>query len=104
MSTRSQIFIQNDDCSWTGIYCHYDGYPAHMLPALEAADPEAIRQAQEIRQIHPDGKVEAFADPRPATRHDRPTKPEWAEHVYILTATGWEHATTDAAAIRAAAS
>jgi hypothetical protein len=34
MSTRAQIAIQIGPNEWAQIYCHYDGYPSHMLPAL----------------------------------------------------------------------
>lgn len=30
MGTRSRIAIENDDGSFTSIYCHWDGYPAHQ--------------------------------------------------------------------------
>lgn len=29
MSTRSMIFKENQDGTFTGIYCHFDGYPEH---------------------------------------------------------------------------
>jgi hypothetical protein len=34
MSTRAQIAIQTGPDKWAHVYCHFDGYPAHMLPAL----------------------------------------------------------------------
>jgi len=34
MATRCYIFKENKDKSLIGIYCHYDGYPSHMLPIL----------------------------------------------------------------------
>lgn len=98
MSTRSALFIQNDDSSWTRIYCHYDGNPQHMLPALAKADPQQILDAKEIRQIHDDGTVEGFPVPRAPETMDEPAMPEWADHAYIMTyPNGWRHArTTDA--------
>ena len=30
MGTRSNIGIRNDDNTFTGIYCHWDGYPSHV--------------------------------------------------------------------------
>jgi len=34
MATRCYILKENKDKSLIGIYCHYDGYPSHMLPTL----------------------------------------------------------------------
>ncbi len=34
MSTRAQIAIEIRPGEWAHTYCHYDGYPSHMLPAL----------------------------------------------------------------------
>jgi hypothetical protein len=36
MSTRSTIGYETADGDYVGVYCHYDGYPAHMGPALHA--------------------------------------------------------------------
>jgi hypothetical protein len=33
MSTRSLIAVP-DGSSWRGRYCHWDGYPGHMVPTL----------------------------------------------------------------------
>ena len=35
MSTRAQIAIPIGPDEWDHVYVHFDGYPAHMLPALE---------------------------------------------------------------------
>lgn len=29
MATRSTIWLKKDDGTFTGIYCHWDGYPSH---------------------------------------------------------------------------
>lgn len=34
MSTRSCVAIPTADGGWKGRYVHFDGYPEHMLPAL----------------------------------------------------------------------
>lgn len=34
MSTRSIIAKPTEDGSWRGRYCHWDGYPSHMIPEL----------------------------------------------------------------------
>lgn len=35
MSTRSMIFKENQDGSFTGIYCHFDGYPGYVGRCLK---------------------------------------------------------------------
>ena len=35
MSTRSEIAVQQDDGKWMQSYIHFDGYPEHMVAALE---------------------------------------------------------------------
>lgn len=34
MGTRSVIAKPTEDGSWRGRYCHWDGYPSHMIPEL----------------------------------------------------------------------
>lgn len=94
MSTRAALFIQDDDGMWTQTYSHYDGQPEHMMPALAKADPGAILAAREVRQIHSDGQVEGFKNPRNPETTATPTMPVWADHAYALTVTGWRHAQT----------
>ena len=36
MATRSTIGYETQDGNYVGVYCHYDGYPEHMGPALSA--------------------------------------------------------------------
>ena len=36
MATRSTIGYETQDGNYVGVYCHYDGYPDHMGPALSA--------------------------------------------------------------------
>ena len=50
MSTRAQIAIQIGPEEWAHIYCHYDGYRAHMLPALAPWTPEDIHAAMRGRE------------------------------------------------------
>jgi hypothetical protein len=102
MATRSAVFLQTDTGDWLRHYCHYDGYPDHMLPALAKADPAAIRAARELRQILADGTVDGFPQPRSPERMATPDWPEWAEHAYLLTGTGWRHTATPAALAEAA--
>ena len=35
MSTHSAIGYEQGDGSFFGVYCHYDGYPDHMVPCLK---------------------------------------------------------------------
>ena len=39
MSTRAQIAIQISLEEWAPVHVHFDGYPAHMLPALARWKP-----------------------------------------------------------------
>ena len=72
MSTRAQIAIQIGPDEWAHVYCHYDGYPSHMLPALAPWTPEDILAAKEIRQVRA-GEIEAFERPRDPVILPRPT-------------------------------
>ena len=72
MSTRAQIAIQIGPEEWAHIYCHFDGYPSHMLPALAPWTPEDILAAKEIRQVRAEG-IEAFERPRVPVIFPRPT-------------------------------
>ena len=36
MATRSTIGYETADGGYVGVYCHYDGYPDYMGPALSA--------------------------------------------------------------------
>ena len=91
MSTRSALFIQTEAGDWLQHYCHFDGYPRHMMAALAKADPDAILAAKELRQIFETGEVEGFPDPRAPEVRKAPTMPDWADHAYVLTSTGWEY-------------
>lgn len=62
MSTRAQIAIEVRPGEWAHIYCHYDGYPRHMLPALARWTPEDVLAAREIRQLRAD-EIEGFEHP-----------------------------------------
>ena len=97
MSTRSALFIQTEAGDWLQHYCHFDGYPRHMMAALAKADPDAILAAKELRQILDTGEVEGFPHPRAPEVHKAPAMPDWADHAYVLTSSGWEHAASDRA-------
>ena len=42
MGTRSNIYIETEPGTYLGTYCHYDGYPEHMLKALGAIDNDKL--------------------------------------------------------------
>jgi len=73
MSTRAQIAIQTGPEEWAHVYVHYDGYPAHMLPALSRWTPEDILAAREIRQVHVD-ELDCFVPPHRPKMLPRPTR------------------------------
>jgi hypothetical protein len=72
MSTRAQIAIQTGPEEWTHVYVHFDGYPAHMLPALARWKPEDILAAREIRLMRAD-EIEGFENSRDPILLSRPT-------------------------------
>ena len=86
MSTRAQIAIQTGPEEWTHVYCHFDGYPEHMLTALAPWTPEDILAAREIRQVRAD-TLDCF-DPPHAPRILPRTTYELS-HLYIWQDSGW---------------
>ncbi|WP_323034905.1 hypothetical protein [Pararhodobacter sp.] len=72
MSTRAQIAIQTGPEEWAHVYCHYDGYPSHMLPALARWTPQDILAAREIRQVRAN-EIEGFENPSDPILLPRPT-------------------------------
>jgi hypothetical protein len=80
MSTRAQIAIQIGPEEWAHVYVHFDGYPAHMLPALARWKPEDILTAREIRQVTREA-LDCFSPPRDPSILPRPTL-EFA-HLYM---------------------
>ena len=93
MSTRAQIAIQIGPEEWAQIYVHYDGYPAHMLPALAAWTPEDILAAREIRQVRVDA-LDCFDLPR--TPRILPRLTCELSHLYVWQDGTWVDATTSA--------
>jgi hypothetical protein len=43
MSTHANIFVETEKDTFVGTYCHYDGYPEHMLPALSSISHDDLR-------------------------------------------------------------
>ena len=86
MSTRAQIAIQIGPEEWARVYVPFDGYPAHMLPALARWKPEDILTAREIRQVMPEA-LDCFSPPRGPRILLRPTR-EFA-HLYMWIGCQW---------------
>ena len=42
MGTRSNIYVETEPGTYLGTYCHYDGYPSHMFPALTDMDHDRL--------------------------------------------------------------
>jgi hypothetical protein len=42
MGTRSNVYVETEPGTYVGTYCHYDGYPSHMLPTLTAIDNNVL--------------------------------------------------------------
>lgn len=94
MSTRAQIAIQTGPDEWAHVYVHYDGYPAHMLPALAPWTPADILAAQEIRQVRIDA-LDGFKTPRAPVILPRPTCQFC--HLYVWQDGGWVECDPEAA-------
>jgi len=86
MSTRAQIAIQTRPEQWTHIYCHFDGYPSHMLPALAHWTPEEILAAHEIRQLTVEA-LDRFDAPRAPIVYPKP-RCDFC-HTYVFAQGGW---------------
>ena len=92
MSTRAQIAIQIGPEEWAHVYVHFDGYPAHMLPALARWMPEDILAAREIRQVRAH-EIEGFESPRDPILLPRPTCQFC--HLYVWQDGAWVEITPD---------
>tara|TARA_R100000008_G_C3505059_1_gene125711 strand:- start:221 stop:580 length:360 start_codon:yes stop_codon:yes gene_type:complete len=42
MGTRSNVYVETEPGTYLGTYCHYDGYPDHMFPTLQAIDNDTL--------------------------------------------------------------
>jgi len=93
MSTRAQIAIQTGPEEWAHVYCHYDGYPSHMLPALAHWTPDDILAAKEIRQVRVD-EFDCFDPPHDPPIFPRPTCQFC--HLYVWQDGVWIEITPDA--------
>jgi hypothetical protein len=73
MSTRAQIALEIGPGEWAQVYVYYDGYPSHMLPALEHWKPEDILAAREIRHVTAE-VLDCFDPPSAPPILPRPTR------------------------------
>ena len=95
MATRSVIGYMQDDGSYIGCYCHYDGYPSGVGSNLMKMNSEDIKTMVTagiikggIRAINsPDlAEVEYFNEVWPEAK--RTVLPGGEEYTYILYANG----------------
>jgi hypothetical protein len=119
MATRSTIAVKTKDNAVRSIYCHYDGYPEHMLPTLKEhyTDAEKIIDLIELGDISylaeevgtekqdfespTQGITLAYGRDRGETGVDTAThtdlegwledrKESWCVYGYLWTGTEWE--------------
>ncbi|MTH62155.1 hypothetical protein [Paracoccus litorisediminis] len=91
MGTRAALFIPVENNHYARIYCHLDGYPSNMLPALAEHDARDILAAGDLRAITVEDGPERLDNPRQPDIVTTTELPSWADHGYILTPAGWEH-------------
>jgi len=92
MSTRSNLAIKLKDGTYLQAYCHYDGYPSHMLVELEMnwqAHKDAMRLVEvgDIRCVQ-DGVFEQLSDAGPAWVLGEPCKDH--DYLYVYEDDRWE--------------
>lgn len=89
MSTRS-IIARTDSTTFDGIYCHFDGYPSAMAPALAAIvtrdGHDAVGVLTGTRERHEGGTVGDWTSiaedmPSATTELPYPTFQEYIEHL-----------------------
>lgn len=85
MSTRSNIALKLENGQYMQAYCHYDGYPEHMGPALKhftSYDDVAQLVSEEIRCIDEEtGVFERFNDGEKSDIQEKPTFDN--EYLYV---------------------
>ena len=86
MSTRAQIAIQTGPNVWAHVYCHFDGYPSHMLPALARWTPGDILAAREIRHVSTDA-LDCYVPPRAPVIYPEP-RCDFC-HTYVFVQGSW---------------
>jgi len=91
MGTHAAIFIPVEGQRYARIYCHYDGYPSNMLPALAHHDARDILAAGDLSAVSIEGGISRSPNNRAPVLTESLELPQWADHGYILRPTGWEH-------------
>ncbi len=86
MSTHSTIGYELPGGSYAGVYCHYDGYPEHIVPVLLKLGHDGVMMAVEkalleggFRTFEEDG-VETFVEAKgevEATHRSHLLQTEW---------------------------
>lgn len=91
MATRSNIALKLDNGQYMQAYCHYDGYPEHMTPALAhftTQEQVAELVSKDIRCISSEtGVYEHFSDAEDSFIQDRPSLDE--EYLYVFEEDRW---------------
>lgn len=60
MSTRAYVGYKNEDGFIDWIYCHFDGYPSHMIPVLERYSN--LEKAKELIKMGDASSLEGTLD------------------------------------------
>lgn len=86
MATRSTIGYETPDGGYVGVYCHYDGYPDNIGPALHAMYHIDVMQMVEralrnggMRCLNGPGDFELFNESSDRTEWLRNRWPECSE-------------------------
>jgi len=90
MGTRSNVYVETEPGTYLGTYCHYDGYPDHMFPTLQAIDKDTLLShiliaapRGGIRSIQAGGPMEYLSDDTSCVL-DNPSEGDWGpDYVYI---------------------
>ena len=91
MGTRSNVYVETEQGTYLGTYCHYDGYPDHMFPTLQAIDNDTLLSHILIaapnggfRGIQAGGPTEYLDDPSYPCVLDNPSQEDFGpDFVYI---------------------
>lgn len=92
VGTRSNIYVETEPGTYLGTYCHYDGYPKHMIPTLSAMSKDELlghilmsMTHGGIRILDGQGATEYLDDANcDAVVMTSPSISDWgAEYVYI---------------------
>lgn len=75
MSTRCSIGYEDDDGNYVGVYCHYDGYPKAMFPALDCRTYEEVKEIVETALY--EGGLRTFDDAEFITFQEPCQREQW---------------------------